>query len=1048
MNEKDTLKETPIIFDFKRAQKFFLKWGFLLLLLIPIFLSAYIRIQTWDLHAAERWAANGVNNMLRNNIRAQVDALYPNLPDQNKQAIVEERFQEAVKKGTVNIQGQEISLQQIIDDNAKVLREHFQDPDGRTYLLGLDEYFWQRLASNVVKNGFEGTIEKDGRYYDGLILAGAPLEEKFIGTKKVTNLHTWIAAHSFKIVNKFDPKVNLMEVNFFIPAFAAILAVIPAFFIGRRIAGDISGLVAGTIVAVHQSFLSRSIAGSPDTDVYVIAFSLMAAWLFLEACEAKKWHVKILLNAGAALSIGLFAYAWTGWFFIIEILAAAIGLQFIYYLILNRKTLLTHIKDVGLQSKLYSDAYNLFAFVSLSAAAVSVFISFEGFMRFISDTIGFTKLKEVASATVWPNVLTTVAELNPSDVTSTISQISYGSPLLLWLAFTGIAAITMAKGLRWKEYWLLLAAATYYAVLVGIRNSFESVFALSFFVAIPVIVIIAFSIYKSEALDIKYAAFVLIWFIVGLYAATKGVRFVMLLVPAFALALGGAMGIVYSLLVRLFHKELSLNKSVSVIAAAGFALIILIFPVNFAQNAYAITTNQVPIINDVWFEALEKIKAESEPDAIINSWWDFGHWFAAIGDRAVTLDGGRQNRPQAHWLGKLMLTGSEDESVGILRMLDCGATSAFDKLYGYMDNDSLKAIGLLYDIIPMERDDAKAALIRAGLTSVQAEDILSSSHCEPPENYFITSEDMIGKSGVWAHFGAWNLTRASMYMDVTKKPKEQAIAILKNKYGLNDTLAATYFNEISTQDANTWVSPWPSYAGGLEGCQVSGSIVQCANGIVFNRDTEDVYIKTQIGDRRLKQVGFIDKNREFKVKSYDKDLLESTQRRAFGAILIENPANPQQYSTILMDADLVPSIFTRLFFFDGHGLHHFKKFYHGRDLTGANIIVWKIDWEGSNVREVYMKPATPSSEYSFAECLADSGAIMYGASWCSHCQNQKRMLNNSRYIPYVECDDEALKQVCEAANVTAYPTWIINGSQYLGEQSLESLSILTGCPLE
>ena len=43
---------------------------------------------------------------------------------------------------------------------------------------------------------------------------------------------------------------------------------------------------------------------------------------------------------------------------------------------------------------------------------------------------------------------------------------------------------------------------------------------------------------------------------------------------------------------------------------------------------------------------------------------------------------------------------------------------------------------------------------------------------------------------------------------------------------------------------------------------------------------------------------------------------------------------------------LEDSMFTRLFFLDGHGLKHFQKFSDLRSVTGQRIVVWKVDWEG------------------------------------------------------------------------------------------------------
>ncbi len=83
---------------------------------------------------------------------------------------------------------------------------------------------------------------------------------------------------------------------------------------------------------------------------------------------------------------------------------------------------------------------------------------------------------------------------------------------------------------------------------------------------------------------------------------------------------------------------------------------------------------------------------------------------------------------------------------------------------------------------------------------------------------------------------------------------------------------------------------------------------------------------------------------------------------------------------------------------------------------------------------------------NFAKCLSDKGATMYGAEWCGHCKNQKEMFDGSfKHINYVECPDSP--DVCLNAGIKGYPTWIINGLPYVGEQPLEKLSELTDCPL-
>lgn len=84
---------------------------------------------------------------------------------------------------------------------------------------------------------------------------------------------------------------------------------------------------------------------------------------------------------------------------------------------------------------------------------------------------------------------------------------------------------------------------------------------------------------------------------------------------------------------------------------------------------------------------------------------------------------------------------------------------------------------------------------------------------------------------------------------------------------------------------------------------------------------------------------------------------------------------------------------------------------------------------------------------SFAQCLSQKGAVMYGEYSCSHCQAQKALFGASfKYVNYVECTKDVDK--CLAASVTSTPTWTYpNGGRYIGEQSLNDLASESGCVL-
>ena len=89
---------------------------------------------------------------------------------------------------------------------------------------------------------------------------------------------------------------------------------------------------------------------------------------------------------------------------------------------------------------------------------------------------------------------------------------------------------------------------------------------------------------------------------------------------------------------------------------------------------------------------------------------------------------------------------------------------------------------------------------------------------------------------------------------------------------------------------------------------------------------------------------------------------------------------------------------------------------------------------------------------ALAEHLTDKGALFYGASWCPHCQEQKRLFGASvRRLPYVECSpagpNAPQAPSCNIAGVQTYPTWVINGRTIVGQVlSLAQLADASGFP--
>jgi uncharacterized membrane protein/glutaredoxin len=96
------------------------------------------------------------------------------------------------------------------------------------------------------------------------------------------------------------------------------------------------------------------------------------------------------------------------------------------------------------------------------------------------------------------------------------------------------------------------------------------------------------------------------------------------------------------------------------------------------------------------------------------------------------------------------------------------------------------------------------------------------------------------------------------------------------------------------------------------------------------------------------------------------------------------------------------------------------------------------------------KLAAQSNSYAgrLAQHLTATNAKMYGAYWCSHCDNQKRKFGEAqKLIPYIECDANGVNPqtaLCQQKGIKGFPTWEINGKLLSGERSLDELANESG----
>lgn len=99
----------------------------------------------------------------------------------------------------------------------------------------------------------------------------------------------------------------------------------------------------------------------------------------------------------------------------------------------------------------------------------------------------------------------------------------------------------------------------------------------------------------------------------------------------------------------------------------------------------------------------------------------------------------------------------------------------------------------------------------------------------------------------------------------------------------------------------------------------------------------------------------------------------------------------------------------------------------------ALILVFAVVW--------YSLPKDSDSTAELAKCIG-SKSTLYVQYGCPHCRTQEELFGDDiSYLKMVDCYYDRDK----CSNIQATPTWVIDGKQYMGVQSLDKLKELTGC---
>ncbi|MGV8121866.1 MAG: STT3 domain-containing protein [Candidatus Xenobiia bacterium LiM19] len=844
----------------------------LLLLLIPWTLSIWLRLLPASIPCARQWATDSVYDSHREKCARSLSG-DPRMKDRKRVKTLIDREFELYKSRNRAMLDREIGEQE-----ASMISGLSYQHGGRrfTYLGDYDPYLYLRYARNLLSHRLQGDLKKGNGQWDNHVLA--PL-----GVPVTPILHPVIISGFYTVLSRWDPAYTIMAAAFYVPLVFSMLAALGVFLIARRFAGNMAGVTASTLFAVNPFLISRSLGS--DTDIYNVTLPVFAALFLLEGLRSQKMTGKIIFLALSGVSLGLFCFAWMGWWFMLYFLFGSLilaipALIFIEWL-KGKPPGKTPEQKEGVKELL----------LCITVLMVSTFLSAT---LFSGDMAAFGKawarpfemagMKDSLLSSLWPNIFLSVDELQPGNYHLFFKVL--GGELFFFLSCAGCMIIAAHRQLK---------------------SLARLVFSILF----------------------------IIWIGGTFYGSLKGVRFLLLLVPPFSITAGVSLAALFQWL----STALCNFKTWKV---AGQALAILFITVLLSTQisaGYREAVSDIPVMNTAYEKAFTVIREQSSPDAIVTSYWDPGDFITFGADRAVTVDNHTLEKPPTYWVSRIFTSRDEKEALAILRMLNCGSNTAFEVLNGTMQNTE-RSISVLNKALTMKKDDAVPFIMGcAGEAGAKA--LTPLIFGEPREQYFVITGDLAKKAPYWGHYGFWDFRKAGIASSVEKAQPSSALRSIRENCSMTGNKAVELFfnlQALNGYDRETWISPRPSYISSAF-CEEKGNTLVSSPVIdgrqyhvIIDRKTFNVLVQDSRGVFQPISFVYCTPEGEVTEKRYENPGFP------YSIILAEG----ENSQVIVSSPEIANTVFTRLFFLKGKGLEHFTMIHHGKVYDGTEIDVWKV----------------------------------------------------------------------------------------------------------
>ena len=528
------------------------------------------------------------------------------------------------------------------------------------YLNEFDPYFDYRATKFIVDNGLNAYWQ----WHD--TMSWYPEGRDVAGTSQAV-LHITTAY----LYQAFGRGMSLMDFTIAFPAIMGALTAIAVFALVRVLGGTSAGMFSALFWAFSPAIIQRGNLGWFKSEPLGLFFGITAIYLFISAIKHKEIKYAIAKAIAGGLILGLANGSWGG----IQYFSIPISL-FFFALPFFRRDL-----SIPMYVAIAFTAFTLITAAAFPRPGVSFVLGLPGlamlagtaflviayYVKKISRPMVQTKnlvFALIAFVAVGIALIAAGAYVSPSFryLNAINPFIGAIDPLVESVAehftptvadyFIDFSVLLMFAGLGGWLAFRRRNDTAIFALLIGITGVYVSAtFArLLVFASVGIIVLAGIGLFEVTRSIMAYreATATPVTGPTRLTAATREERRRM----------------------EFASRGHSTARQVVKISYAVVIVMMLSIPLFYPSNANWVSSADIPtaIANggtgfrlqaDDWINAMDWISQNTESDAVIASWWDYGYWITTLGNRPSLADNATLNHTRIQSLAKMFISDEE-----------------------------------------------------------------------------------------------------------------------------------------------------------------------------------------------------------------------------------------------------------------------------------------------------------------------------------------------------------------------------------------------------